>query len=227
MVRTEVAEKHIAALKAMETPYDVVIKGVRFNIKDTDIYPTSKVTEMFLRYLLEERNIKGKVIADIGCATFVLGIICLKEGAKKAIGLDINKKAVSCAKEVIKRENIKNAEVMSGTIEEFSSKYKGEVDIIVAGTPWDSVSSEDDDIPEDSIERSFYDVDDKLINGIMNEARELFKDKNSGEIYITSSKRVLERVDRICKSNRMKYTIVREEDIEEGNPHYILKLSRG
>ena len=45
-------------------------------------------------YLIAENIFKDKIVLDMGCGVFTLGIIGLKHGAKKAIGVDINPRAV-------------------------------------------------------------------------------------------------------------------------------------
>ncbi len=48
------------------------------------------------------REIEGKVVADLGCGTGILGFSTLLMGAKKVLFVDIDEKAISIAKENLK-----------------------------------------------------------------------------------------------------------------------------
>lgn len=225
MPRNKDADGYIKHLKSLSVPYNVNIKGIDFTIEDTNVYPPGKLTEMFIDYIIKEKIIEGKVVADLGCGCFPLGVIAAMNGAQMAIGVDINSKAIDCANKVIAREGITNAVVIHGEISSLLTSYAGSVDVILSGPPWDSVNS-DVGLGGDELERAFYDVDDRLLRGVMCESRELYKDKSMGKTYITSSQRVLERVEKLCAENEMQFEIVKEEEIELGNPHYILCLSK-
>lgn len=227
MPRNKDADGYIKHLKSLNVPYNVNIKGIDFPIEDTDVYPPGKLTEMFIDYIIKEKIIEGKVVADLGCGCYALGIIAAMNGAQMAIGADINSKAIDCAKQVIAREGITNAVVIHGEIASLLPSYSGAVDVILSGPPWDSVTSDTVvGLESDVLERAFYDVDESLLRGVMCEGRELYKDKSVGKTYITSSQRVLERVEKLCAENEMQFKIVKEEEIELGNPHYILCLSK-
>lgn len=74
------------------------------------------------------------------------------------------------------------------------------------------------------ISRSFYDVDDKLIDSIMSEGFDLLSPE--GKVFITSSMRTLEQIKELCTKYSISYKIIREEDLHaDGNMHYIIELS--
>ncbi len=230
MSRSQVIDRRIKHLRSKQIPYEIDIKGVKFLIDDADVYPPGDLTKMFVDYLIEEKIIEDKVVADLGCGCFAVGIIAAMNGAKMAIGIDINAKAIKCAQNTIeiieKKSNgfVNRAIVTRGEIRELSKTYAKRVDVILSGPPWDSITEK---VDTDSLERAFYDVDDRLLRGVLCEARNLLKDEEKGKSYITSSARVINRMDRLCAMYKMQFKIIKEDfELEKGNPHYILEVFR-
>ena len=80
-------------------------------------------------------DIKGKIIADNGCGTAILGLGCLLLGAKKVYFIDIDKAALKIAKKNIKNDyRGKNYSITNRKIEETKIK----ADVVVQNPPFGS-----------------------------------------------------------------------------------------
>jgi release factor glutamine methyltransferase len=103
-------------------------------------------------YLLASyaKNLSGTVL-DMGTGC---GIVCLYASfyAKKAIGVDINPKAIECAKKNAQLNNIKNVEFY---ISDLFSNVKGKFDFILFNPPYLPTSKEE--TLKDSYENMAFD----------------------------------------------------------------------
>lgn len=103
-------------------------------------------------YLLASyaKNLSGTVL-DMGTGC---GIVCLHASfyAKKAIGVDINPKAIECAKKNAQLNNIKNVEFY---ISDLFSNVKGKFDFILFNPPYLPTSKEE--TLKDSYENMAFD----------------------------------------------------------------------
>jgi len=57
------AEAYLSKMLMKEVPYDVNILDCTFKIKNKNVYPPGKLTELFANYLLEQDLVKNKTIA--------------------------------------------------------------------------------------------------------------------------------------------------------------------
>lgn len=76
-----------------------------------------------------ELNLEGKHVLDIGSGTGVLSILASKLGAKKIVGIDIDKWAYENAIENSKLNNISNIQFIEGTAESIGKKM---YDVVLA-----------------------------------------------------------------------------------------------
>ena len=76
-----------------------------------------------------ELNLEGKHVLDIGSGTGVLSILASKLGAKKIVGIDIDKWAYENAIENSKLNNISNIQFLEGTVESIGKKV---YDVVLA-----------------------------------------------------------------------------------------------
>ncbi|MFA4886994.1 MAG: METTL5 family protein [Candidatus Nanoarchaeia archaeon] len=81
-----------------------------------------------LWHALINEDIEGKVIADLGCGNGILGIAALSLGAKNVYFLDIDKKAITIAKE--------NALGKGIYLNEDVSKFNVKVDTVLMNPPF-------------------------------------------------------------------------------------------
>jgi len=117
----------LSKLKTFEKP------KVRLEQYQTDSETASQI--LWIAYL--NRDIKNKIIVDLGCGTGIFGIGSLILGAKKIYFVDIDKEALSLAKEnkkyIEKELNKKfNATFINKDIEHFSKK----ADVVIQNPPF-------------------------------------------------------------------------------------------
>ncbi len=77
-------------------------------------------------------DIKGRVIADLGCGTGILGIGCLLLGAKKVYFVDSDKEALAAAASNIDSLGLKKYEVINSDI----GKIKLKADVVIQNPPF-------------------------------------------------------------------------------------------
>ncbi len=103
------------------------------------------------------------------------------------------------------------------------------MDLVVAGMPWDTIKREEEfnNLPDNrkSLSRSFYDVDDELINSVFTHGFDLLN--INGKMFITASDRIINRIKSFCLKHHLNYQIVEEANLHnDGNLHYILEISK-
>ncbi|MBW2990710.1 METTL5 family protein [Candidatus Woesearchaeota archaeon] len=111
-------------------------------------YPTDpEIAGETLWFAYMQRDIKGKVIADLGSGTGILGLGALVLGAKKAFLVDVDTKAVELAmknKDFLEQETGKNLDAVfvAGDVNVFDSK----VDVVVMNPPFGTQNEKIDTI---------------------------------------------------------------------------------
>lgn len=225
------ADLYISKLMTRELPYEVEILGSKFLITDYKSYPPGRLAEMFGEFIAENELAKDKIVADIGTGSFALGIFASKNGAKRVLGTDINDHALEVAKRNCKINGIdlKNVALFSGdSVFPLLGQFDNSVDVILSGPPWDAMSLEEfEQFPDakKALAHSLYDVEDKLMSGIMRHGFKLLS--KDGKIFITSAQSHIERIAKLCEKFGLTYKIVMEKDIhKDGNLHYIVELSK-
>ena len=100
--------------------------------------PGNLAAEIINHALLSE-DIRDKVVLDLGCGSGKLGIGSVLMGAKKGIGIDIDKKVLETA-----RDNVEIAEEFSGLeikkkiefIHSDIEEFKGQADTVIQNPPF-------------------------------------------------------------------------------------------
>lgn len=226
------AEKRIAQFLNRKIPYTVKIHGIDIKISSYKVYPPGSLSQMFAKFLVEKIDIKNKIIADIGAGCSVLGIVLAINGASKVIGVDINGEAVKCSKTNIDKHHLKEKVdiVLGDGVGAISPKYGNKVDIVISGSPWNTIDGcalNSIDQEKVAIYRSFYDLEDSLINSLMTQGFDLIKEGQRKKIFITASLKIMPRIHRLCRKNKVQYTIEEAQDIhQDSNIHYILGLEK-
>ncbi len=88
---------------------------------------THATTALCLKWL-EGMDLTGKTVLDFGCGSGILAIAALKLGAKRAIGIDIDPKAITASKENAERNGV--AEQIELYLPEDAPQF--DTDVIVA-----------------------------------------------------------------------------------------------
>jgi len=121
---------------------DVVIKidpGMAFGSG------THETTSMCVEFL-QEIDVKGKNIVDVGCGSGILGIVAAKLGASKVLAIDIDENAVIAAKENVKINEV--AQVVEVTYGDLLKKVSDKVQIVVANILADVIMAISPDVKQ-------------------------------------------------------------------------------
>ena len=96
----------------------------------------SEVAAEILHFAYMNGDIKGKIIADLGCGTGLLGIGALVLGAKKVLFVDVDKEALRKTSENLEfaKENLskKNAVLINKDVKDFNEK----ADVVLENPPF-------------------------------------------------------------------------------------------
>ena len=223
------AEGYITRILQRKPPYHVKVLGSEFLITSLAVYPSGRLSSCFMRYLLSQDLVAGKMVAEVGVGCFALGILAAKHGAKAVVGTDISSEAIACAKfnrvhhGVEQQTTLLEGEGLSPLL----PHYEGRIDVLLCGAPWDRISAAVyQQLPRarQGISQAFYDIDDRLITALLTRAKTLLAPRD--KLFITSAMSKIGRLEKLCATHQVAYTIVVEEDIhEDGNMHYILEVS--
>jgi len=226
----DAAEQYLSVMLTKKVPYSVRILGRDFVVTNVNAYPPGKLTELFAQYLVDNAIFKDKVVADIGCGCCALGIIAAHNGARAVIGTDVSEYAIQSARENAELNKVREKVqlVHEKGASHLLAQYAGTIDVIVAGVPWDSVSTAEYEqmAPErKALARSFYDVNDELLDELMTVGFELLA--ADGRMFVTSSKRVFDRIQTSAAQHGRTCRVVKEADLHgDGNMHYIVEILR-
>ena len=80
-------------------------------------------TTFLMMKAIEQLNITGKKILDLGCGTGILSLLCEKVGAEDILSVDIDPTAIENLKENIRCNNSKKITSLEGTIHDVKSKF--------------------------------------------------------------------------------------------------------
>ncbi|MBD3163955.1 methyltransferase [Candidatus Woesearchaeota archaeon] len=104
------------------------------------ITPSDIAAEVLWKALLNG-DIKGKVAADLGCGTGILGIGCLLLGARRVFFVESDSEALEICRRNIgkiesRRFNARRAEIIEKDISEFDKVSGGAVNTVVMNPPF-------------------------------------------------------------------------------------------
>jgi methylase of polypeptide subunit release factors len=185
------------------------------------VYPSHKfrTTGFVLRNLKE--LIKGKKICDMGCGPGIIGLFCLKHGAKNVIQADINSYAVENAKKnnLIHGYGIDKIKTyLSDCFDEIPSET---FDIIVFNMPF---HCEDIKIT-DPLKYAFYDPGFSSIKKFLNQAKKHSSKKT--QIFIAfSNKGDCSSLEKIFTQTGYLWKLWKITNTEQQFDNRIYKLSR-
>ena len=106
------------------------IKNTNVNLEQ---YQTeSEIAAEIIWSAFMNEDIKGKIIADLGCGNGILGIGALLLGAKKVFFVDVDTNSINIAQQNIKDLKLQNVIFMREPIEKFNEK----VDTVIQNPPF-------------------------------------------------------------------------------------------
>lgn len=149
--------------------------------------------------VLENYVYPDSEVLDVGCGSGILALSALLLGAKKAVGIDIDEKAVKTAKENAKRNSLEmKAEFVEGDLTE---KISGKYNLIVANIVADIIVLLCEDI-----RRLMSDNARLIVSGIIKEREEIVC-----KAFMLNSLKIIERNEKngwvsfvLEKENRVK-----------------------
>jgi len=148
---------------------------------------------------LNEINVGGKKVLEIGCGSGFLSIICAKKGAK-VTSVDIDENSV--------KTTLKNAELNKVSLNSFCSdvfkNVKGKFDIIIFNSPYLPKDNYEKDIKE-SIQWS----NEKALKLFLSDFKNYLNKKGFALLLISS----ITNIDEI-ELNKFKYNIVSRKKID-------------
>jgi len=74
--------------------YELSINGTKLLVKDGVFTPDSTITHSTTQLLKNLPNVQNNLVLDLGCGTGIIGISCLKKGAKRVVFSDNSKLAI-------------------------------------------------------------------------------------------------------------------------------------
>lgn len=101
-------------------------------IKEEQYSTDSEIAATVLHSAHMNKDIKNKIIADLGCGTGILGIGCLLLEAKSVFFVENDKEAINILKENLKKYNFKNYKIINKDIKDFNEA----VDIVIQNPPF-------------------------------------------------------------------------------------------
>ncbi|SPP83944.1 protein arginine N-methyltransferase 1 [Drosophila guanche] len=80
--------------------------------------------------LLNSEDVRGKTVLDVGCGTGILSIFASQAGASRIVGID-NSEIVYTAMDIVRKNNVKNIELVKGRLED-TELPEAKYDIIIS-----------------------------------------------------------------------------------------------
>lgn len=154
-INPELSQKFLEEIKNQKTEI-VDIEGIRIKTCKNVFPPRSNFSRTSEKLHTIFGDINGLAVLDVGTGTGVQTIQAVTSGARKVVGLDINPDAISCAKENVELNGVRDkATILQSDL--FSALGANEkFDVVIANLPIT-------DFPvEGVVESSLYDPDYKL-----------------------------------------------------------------
>lgn len=211
-MRTERADKHLAKIRARETPYTVIFAGIEITIFE-NVYPTTELSELVVE-CLDHPTIgvtASTRVLDYGTGTGFLAVHAALRGAK-VVALDINPDAIACAKFNAERHRV--AERIDFRLSDSLQAigHDEQFDVILAGIPFDDAET------YDILERSMYDPDFTMRRALLERSHTMLTPE--GYILRTYSEQAQQRHPIEAYDNAYAYSIASQRLIKD-EPHFV------
>lgn len=120
----------------------------------------------YLELLLEVTDLaSGRTVLDIGTGTGVLSFVLLQHGAVRAVGVDVDPRAVACAAENAERLGLSGRfAALEGTLYEVPLEAHlegGRAEVVVCNPPWLP------EAPKTRLDRAVYDGEGAMLRGFL------------------------------------------------------------
>ena len=159
-------------------------------------------------------SVVGEEVLEIGCGHGATSIYLSKNGAKKVVAVDINKKAIKNTIENIKVNKIKNIDVRLSDVYSGISK-KEKFNTIYWNTPFISISKNYKYCSE--LEKGLFDPGYKLTERFLKEAENYLKE--NGRILVgTGNFGDIKKLKSLAKRYNYSITLLVREESFEINP---------
>jgi release factor glutamine methyltransferase len=163
---------------------------------------------------VREETKQGDVVLDMGCGTGVQGIFAA-EKASKVVAVDINPKAVECAKLNAKKHNLNNIEVFySDLFENINDKF----DLITFNPPFRWLK------PRDVLEAATTDENYKTLDRFFAEVKDYLK-KDGKIILVFADSGDVKHLESLIKKANLKLETLSEKKSENDWTYYVFKLT--
>ena len=86
--------------------YDVTVSELNIHVKDNVFTPDPSITYSTMSLLERVPDVSGKDVLDMGCGTGVVGIYCVKHGARSAVFSDVSNDAITNTHINVKRHSV-------------------------------------------------------------------------------------------------------------------------
>lgn len=81
-----------------------------------------QTTAMMMEFMLEQENLGGRSVLDMGCGTGILAILASKLGADPILAVDIDPVCISSTRENAQLNNVQNITCQTGSVELIKGK---------------------------------------------------------------------------------------------------------
>lgn len=173
----------LKGLLALISAYEWRKKGVQIPFLGARIHPHfgvfSPIRGEYLELVAKTPLPSGTQLAmDIGCGTGVLSAILAKRGVPKIMAIDLDDRALACARENIENLGFAN-QVEFVKADLFPKDQAISADLIVCNPPWIPA------LPTSPIESAVYDPDSRMLRALLGEVSNYLQPK--GELWLIIS----------------------------------------
>lgn len=208
-IQNEATKKLLEETQDEKFPYYIEYSGLKIRVDEGVFSP--KHFDGWKIFNDNFPDFQNKTILELGTATGISALYLAKEGARKVVAVDINKKAVENAETNRVSNSITNIEVRYSDL--FSDiKPEEKFDIVYWNMPFSYVDA--DYVHENVLERSIFDPGYNILKKFLDEAPEHLT--REGYVLIgTGSGADIERFKEIVAEKKFDLELLAKVDAEE------------